>query len=89
MSVRTALKLIYILVGLMILIGAAILIIGVGVYGGEPGDYNTLIFQIAFVTPGILAALIAIIFLRCPRCKKTMTREEYRSMECSACGEKF
>ncbi len=89
MSVRTALNLIYILVGAMVLIGVAILIIGVGFYGGELGGYDALIFQILFVTPGILAALIAIIFLRCPNCKKYMTREEHRSMQCSACGEKF
>ena len=89
MSIRTALNLIYFLVGLMVLIGAAILIIGVGFFGGEPGVYDAWMIQILFVTPGILAALIAIIFLRCPRCKKTMTREEYRSLQCSACGEKF
>ncbi len=89
MSVRTTLKLIYILIGMMILVGTAILIIGVGFYGGELGSYDALIFQILFVTPGILAALVAIIFLRCPKCKKYMTREEYRSMQCSACGEKF
>lgn len=89
MSIRTSLNLIYILISLMALIGAAILIIGVGFSSEPPDGYNALILQILFVTPGVLAALIAIIFLRCPKCKKAMSRDEFRTMQCSTCGENF
>jgi hypothetical protein len=89
MSVRAARNFVFVIVGLVFLIGAAVLIIGLGVFGKEAMEpYFPLVMPL-FLVLMALAGLVGFFYLRCPRCKTPLTREGFRDMQCTVCGEKF
>ncbi len=88
MSVRTARNFIFAIFGIIFLIAIGTLVIGVGLRSGRLTPFAELVMPSLFVLMA-LTGWIAFRYLRCPKCKKAMSREEFRKMECATCGEKF